>query len=203
MKMICIGRNYAQHATELNNEIPKEPVVFIKPETALLKENVFTIPPFSNNINYEVELVLRISKKAKNVRLLDADQYFDSIALGIDFTARDIQMECKEKGLPWEKAKAFDGSAYVSNFIAKEKLPNENISFYLDRMPARRVQSGNSKNMLFSFTELVAYCSQYFTLNEGDFLFTGTPAGVGQVKNGEIYTGGIETNELFRIAIKS
>ncbi len=202
MKMICIGRNYVKHAQELNNEIPKEPVIFIKPETALLQENIFTIPPFSQDVHYETELILHIHKKAKNVKEEEAHNYYNKIAVGIDFTARDIQKKCKEKGLPWEKAKAFDGSAFVSTFIPKEELSLENISFFLDKVPGIRVQKGESKDMLFTFNQIIHYCSTYFTLSPGDLIFTGTTQGVGKVVEGETYLGGIKDRPLFEIQIR-
>lgn len=186
MKIICIGRNYADHAQELNNPIPKEPVFFLKPETALLpKRTPFFIPEFSHEIHHEVELVLRIHKPGKNISEKFSSRYYNQIGIGIDFTARDIQQQCKEEGLPWEKAKAFDHSAPVSHFIPITEIENlNNIHFRLD-INGKTVQTGNSSDMIFNFDKIVSYVSSFITLKIGDLIFTGTPQGVGPVKAGD------------------
>jgi acylpyruvate hydrolase len=186
MKIICIGRNYIEHAHELNNPVPSQPVFFMKPETALIRAGLpFYYPDFSNDIHYEVELVLRICKLGKHIQEKFAHTYYDAIALGIDFTARDVQDVCKQKGLPWEIAKAFDGSAPVSSFIEKEKIPDLfNINFSLKKNDIV-VQKGNSGMMIFNFDKIISYISRFVTLKIGDLLFTGTPAGVGPVAKGD------------------
>lgn len=186
MKIIAIGRNYAAHAKELNNPIPGKPVIFLKPDTSLLKDNKpFYLPDFSSDIHYEIEVVLKISKEGKHIAEKFASKYYEEVGLGIDFTARDIQAEHKEKGLPWELAKAFDNSAAVSNFIPKEELGDiYNLDFELSINDQLR-QKGNTSNMLFSYEKIIAFVSQYITLKKGDLLFTGTPEGVGQVKQGD------------------
>jgi 2-keto-4-pentenoate hydratase/2-oxohepta-3-ene-1,7-dioic acid hydratase in catechol pathway len=183
MKIICIGRNYVDHARELNNPIPKKPVFFLKPDSSILKNNKsFYLPGFSNEIHHEVEIVLKISKLGKNIPEKFAHRYFGEVGLGIDFTARDLQAECKAKGLPWEIAKAFEGSAPLGRFLSKKDLGDlDNLSFRLD-INGQTVQSGNSADLIFSFDRLIAYVSQFFPLKTGDLLFTGTPAGVGPVK---------------------
>jgi acylpyruvate hydrolase len=183
MKIICIGRNYAQHAKELNNPIPEEPVVFLKPDTAiLLKKHPFFIPEHSNDVHHEIEVVVKINRLGKHIEPRFAHKYYDEIALGIDFTARDVQTRCKENGLPWEKAKAFDGSAAVSRFFSLDKVGKDiqDINFHLD-INGKTVQEGNTSNMLFPVDELISHVSKYFTLKTGDLIFTGTPAGVGRV----------------------
>ena len=203
MKIICIGRNYANHAKELGNTIPTEPLFFLKPETAIQpKEHPFFIPDFSNEIHYEVELIIKIDKIGKNIEELFAHKYYSQIGLGIDFTARDIQEECKAKGLPWEKAKGFDGSAQISGtFINKSDLDLYNISFSLDKN-GEQVQIGNSKDMLFSFDKIISYISKFYTLKIGDLFFTGTPAGVGKVEKGDILKGFIGEKEMFKVGVK-
>jgi 2-keto-4-pentenoate hydratase/2-oxohepta-3-ene-1,7-dioic acid hydratase in catechol pathway len=203
MKIICIGRNYANHAKELGNTIPTEPLFFLKPETAIQpKGHAFFIPDFSNEIHYEVELVIKINKIGKNIEELFAHKYYSQIGLGIDFTARDIQEECKAKGLPWEKAKGFDGAAQISrSFINKSELDLNDISFLLEKN-GEQVQIGNSKDMLFSFDKIISYISKFYTLKIGDLFFTGTPAGVGKVEKGDILKGFIGEKEMFKVVVK-
>ena len=203
MKIICIGRNYARHIEELANEKPENPVIFLKPDSAILaKKQPFFIPPFSNDIHYEVEVLVKINKVGKYIDEKFADKYYDEIGLGIDFTARDIQDECKEKGLPWEKAKAFDGSAVIGKFISKEQLGNlNNLAFTLHKND-ELVQDGNTNAMLWKINELIVYVSQFFTLKNGDIIFTGTPAGVGKVNKNDILVGSIKNQEMFSIKIK-
>jgi len=203
MKIICIGRNYVNHAKELGNQIPSEPLFFLKPETAIQpKGHPFFIPDFSNEIHYEVELVIKIDKIGKNIEELFAHKYYSQIGLGIDFTARDIQEECKAKGLPWEKAKGFDGAAQISrSFINKSELDLNDISFLLEKN-GEQVQIGNSKDMLFSFDKIISYISKFYTLKIGDLFFTGTPAGVGKVEKGDILKGFIGEKEMFKVGVK-
>jgi len=203
MKIICIGRNYAKHIEELQNEKPENPVIFLKPDSAILPKNQpFFIPPFSNDIHYEVEILVKINKVGKYIDEKFAHKYYDEIGLGIDFTARDIQDQCKDKGLPWEKAKAFDGSAVLSEFLPKESLGDlNNITFTL-RKNNELAQDGNTNAMLWKIDELIAYVSQFFTLKKGDIIFTGTPAGVGKVKENDILLGAIQQKEMFSIKIK-
>ncbi len=203
MKIVCIGRNYVDHAHELNNPIPEHPVFFLKPETALIRAGLpFYYPDFSKDIHYEVELVLRICKLGKHIAEKFAHTYYDAIGLGIDFTARDIQNRCKQKGLPWEIAKAFDGSAPVSHFVEKEKFKDlYDIDFTLLKNN-ERVQKGNSGMMIFNFEKLIAYISQFVTLKIGDFIFTGTPAGVGSVSKNDNLKAYLEDMLLLDINIK-
>lgn len=202
MKIICIGRNYAKHIEELSNERPKEPVIFLKPDSAILPKKIpFFIPPFSNEIHHEVEILVKINKVGKYIDAKFAHKYYDEIGLGIDFTARDIQATCKEKGLPWEKAKAFDGSAVIGNFYNKEQFDLKNLNFQLLKNEII-VQDGNTKSMLWKIDDLIAYISQYFTLKKGDIIFTGTPAGVGKVEENDILIGTLEDKEAFCIKIK-
>lgn len=202
MKIICIGRNYAKHIEELANEKPTNPVVFLKPDSAILpKNNPFFIPPFSNDVNYEVEILFKINKVGKHIDAKFAHKYYDEIGLGIDFTARDVQEDCKQKGLPWEKAKAFDGSAVIGEFYPKEQFDLENISFQLFKNEVL-VQDGKSNTMLWKIDELIAYVSQYFTLKKGDIIFTGTPAGVGKVSENDVLKGVLEEREAFQIKVK-
>ncbi|SNR16961.1 fumarylacetoacetate hydrolase family protein [Tenacibaculum jejuense] len=202
MKIICIGRNYAKHIEELANEKPESPVIFLKPDSAILPKNIpFFIPPFSNEIHYEVEVLVKINKVGKHISPKFAHKYYDTVGLGIDFTARDVQAVCKEKGLPWEKAKAFDGSAIVGQFFPKEDFDLENLSFQLQKNE-EIVQDGNTSSMLWKIDELIAYVSQYFTLKKGDLIFTGTPAGVGKVEENDILTGTIEGKQSFQIKVK-
>ena len=202
MKIICIGRNYAKHIEELQNERPVDPVIFMKPDSAiLLKNNPFIIPPFSDDIHYEVELVVRINRIGKFIDTRFAHKYYDEIGLGIDFTARDLQSRLKEKGLPWEKAKAFDGSAVVGNFTDKSELDLEGIGFQLLKN-GEVVQDGNSAHMLWKIDEIVSYVSQFFTLKIGDLIFTGTPEGVGRVQPEDVLEGRLEGQEMFRVRVK-
>ncbi|REH43926.1 2-keto-4-pentenoate hydratase/2-oxohepta-3-ene-1,7-dioic acid hydratase in catechol pathway [Tenacibaculum gallaicum] len=202
MKIICIGRNYAKHIEELANEKPENPVVFLKPDSAILpKKMPFFIPPFSNDIHYEVEVLVKINKVGKHISPKFAHKYYDTVGLGIDFTARDVQAQCKEKGLPWEKAKAFDGSAVVGEFFPKEEFNIENLSFQLQKND-EVVQDGNTSSMLWKIDELISYVSQYFTLKKGDIIFTGTPAGVGKVAGNDILTGTIEGKQAFQLKVK-
>jgi acylpyruvate hydrolase len=203
MKIIAIGRNYVEHIAELNNERPEEPVIFTKPDTALVRNNQpFYIPDFSMDIHYEVELVLRLSKLGKNVHERFAQRYYDAIGLGIDFTARDLQAKAKEKGLPWALAKGFDGSAPISEFFTMDHFPDTaNINFSLAINGELR-QKGNSGMMLFSFDQIIAYVSKYITLKEGDLIFTGTPKGVGSIKIGDRLTGFIENKKVLDFEIR-
>ncbi len=201
MKIICIGRNYTEHAKELGNDVPDEPVLFIKPETALNTSSNFEIPSFSDDIHFELELVLRISKSGKKIHEEDAHQYFNEIGLGIDFTARDVQSKLKAKGLPWEKAKAFDGSAVISDFISFKELKNkQEINFKLYQNHELK-QVGNSSHMLFNFDQIIAHASQYFSLEKGDLILTGTPKGVGKINVGDVLTGSLEGKELLALHI--
>lgn len=202
MKIIAVGRNYVEHIQELNNERPDQPVIFSKPETAILKNNEpFYIPSFSSDIHHEVEIVLKISKIGKNIEEKFAHKYFDEIALGVDFTARDVQSKLKEKGLPWDLAKGFDGSAPISNFVSKTDFDLTNLNFSLDKN-GQRQQTGNTSHMLYSFDYLVSFISRYFTLKTGDMIFTGTPSGVSAVKIGDQLTGRIEDKVMFDFEVK-
>jgi 2-keto-4-pentenoate hydratase/2-oxohepta-3-ene-1,7-dioic acid hydratase in catechol pathway len=203
MKIICIGRNYVSHAKELGNNIPAEPLFFLKPATAIQpKGHPFFIPHFSNDIHYEVELVLKINKTGKHIEERFSHKYYDQIGLGIDFTARDIQEKCKEKGLPWEKAKGFDGSAQIGRtFINKAELELDDITFSLEKN-GERVQLGSSKDMLFSFDQIITYISKFYTLQIGDLIYTGTPEGVGAVKSSDILKGFIGKKEMFKVMVK-
>ena len=203
MKIICIGRNYTEHIAELQNERPPEPVVFLKPDSAvLLKQHPFVIPEFSNDVHHEIELIVKISKVGKYVDTKFAHKYYDEISVGIDFTARDLQDKLKEKGLPWEKAKAFDGSAVIGDFLHKNTFNSlENVKFDLTKN-GETVQSGNTDNMLWKIDELISYVSQFFTLKIGDIIFTGTPSGVAKVNSEDVLEGFLEGNKLFRIKIK-
>lgn len=203
MKIICIGRNYTKHIEELQNERPDEPVVFLKPDSAiLLKQHPFVIPEFSDDIHHEVEILVRINKVGKYIDKKFASNYYDDIGLGIDFTARDLQAKLKEKGLPWEKAKAFDGSAVIGSFLStKDFSSTENINFEL-KSNGITVQKGNTSHMLWKIDELISYVSQFFTLKIGDIIFTGTPEGVARVKPNDILEGFIEEKKLFRIQVK-
>jgi len=204
MKIICIGRNYVAHAHELNNEVPGEPVFFMKPDSSLLRNNdPFYIPDWTSDVHYEIELVLKINRLGKNIEKRFAHRYFDEIGLGIDFTARDIQQKLKDKGLPWEKAKAFDQSAVLSSvFIDKNVFPvQDNISFKLHVNGELR-QDGKSELMIFDFEEIISHVSKYVTLKIGDLIYTGTPAGVGPVKIGDHLEGFLEDKRLLDFIIK-
>lgn len=203
MKIFAIGRNYVEHVEELKNEIPAEPVVFLKPETALLKDNApFYYPDFSNDIHFEVEILLKISKQGKNIAEKFAHKYFDQIGIGIDFTARDLQQKAKEKGLPWEIAKGFNGSAPVSRFLPVSHFPAlDNINFGLEVDGVLR-QKGNTGLMMFNFTRVISYLSMFFTLKKGDIIFTGTPKGVGAVVPGNTLKAFIEDETLLEFEVK-
>ncbi len=202
MKIICIGRNYAEHAQELGNEIPESPVIFMKPDTAILKKGSdFYIPEFSNEVHYELEVVLKISKGGKYIQEENADKYYDEIGLGIDFTARDLQSQLKAKGLPWELAKAFDGSAVVSEFYKKEDFDIKNLNFSLLKNK-QEVQNGNTSLMIFSPEKIIAFVSQYFTLRVGDLIFTGTPKGVGKVAENDVMEAFLEDQKVFDLRIQ-
>ncbi len=202
MKIICIGRNYAEHAKELGNEVPESPVIFMKPDTAVLKKGSdFYIPEFSNDVHYELEVVLKISKGGKYIQEENADKYYEEIGLGIDFTARDLQSELKGKGLPWELAKGFDGSAVVSEFYKKEDFDMRNINFSLKKNK-EEVQNGNTSLMIFSPEKIIAFVSQYFTLRVGDLIFTGTPKGVGKVSENDILEAFLEDQKVFDLRIQ-
>ena len=203
MKILAIGRNYVEHIKELNNERPDEPVIFTKPDTALVRNNQpFYFPDFSTDIHYEVELVLRLCKTGKNIHEKFANTYYDAIGLGIDFTARDLQTKAKDKGLPWALAKGFDGSAPVSEFLPLsdfEDINNINFSLQID---GQIKQQGNSSLMLFSFNQIISYISKFITLRSGDLIFTGTPKGVGPIKIGNKLEGYIENKKLLNVEIK-
>lgn len=203
MKIICIGRNYADHISELNNERPTEPVIFMKPDSSILpNKNPFVIPAFSNDIHHEVEILVKICKVGKHIDAKFAHKYYEEIGLGIDFTARDVQNKLKEKGLPWEKAKAFDHSAVIGKFVSKNDFTSlDNINFEL-KSNGTTVQEGNTSLMLWKIDELIAYVSQYFTLKIGDVIFTGTPKGVAKVAEGDVLEGFIEGKSMFKIQIR-
>jgi len=203
MKIIAIGRNYAAHAKELNNPVPEKPVIFLKPDTAVLKDDKpFYIPEFSSEIHYELEVVLKICKEGKHISEKFAPNYYDEIGLGIDFTARDIQNLHKEKGLPWELAKAFDNSAAISRFIPKSEFTDiKNLNFELKINEESR-QTGNTKNMLFSFEQIISFVSQYITLKKGDLIFTGTPEGVGKINKTDRIAAWLENRQLLGFDIK-
>lgn len=203
MKIICIGRNYTKHIEELQNERPTEPVVFMKPDSAiLLQQHPFVIPEFSQDIHHELEIIVKIKKVGKYIDAKFAHKYYDEISVGIDFTARDLQQKLKDKGLPWEKAKAFDGSAVIGDFVQKSIFNSlENITFELTKNGVT-VQKGNTDFMLWKIDELIAYVSQFFTLKIGDIIFTGTPEGVAAVSPGDILEGYLEGNKLLRIQVK-
>ena len=203
MKIICIGRNYADHISELQNERPSEPVIFMKPDTAILpKKTPFVIPEFSNDVHHEVEVLVKINKVGKYIDAKFAHKYYDEIGLGIDFTARDLQNKLKEKGLPWEKAKAFDNSAIIGDFLPKKDFSSlENLNFELIKNE-EVVQKGDTSLMLWKIDEIIAYVSQYFTLKTGDIIFTGTPKGVAAVKEGDELVGFLEGKQMFKIQVK-
>ena len=203
MKIICIGRNYTEHIEELSNERPSEPVVFIKPDSAVRpKEQDFFIPEFSDDVHYEVELLVKIKKAGKHIQSRFAHKYYDEVGLGIDFTARDLQKKLKDKGLPWEKAKGFDGAAVIGKWVHKSSLPHiDNISFSLHKNQ-ELVQEGHTAKMLWKVDELISYVSSFFTLKKGDILFTGTPAGVGRVMPNDYLSGRLEGEEMFSLNIQ-
>ena len=203
MKIICIGRNYTAHIDELKNERPEEPVVFIKPDSSVLpKQQDFYIPEFSNDIHYEVEVLVKIKKVGKHISEEFAHTYYDEIGLGIDFTARDLQSKLKEKGLPWEKAKGFDGAAVIGEWLPKTDFKDINdLNFKLLKND-EVVQNGNTSLMLWKIDEIIAYVSTFFMLKKGDIIFTGTPAGVGEISPNDYLSGSLEDKELFTLKIK-
>lgn len=204
MKIICVGRNYTEHIAELENEKPEDPVLFLKPDTSiLLKKQPFFIPAFSNDVHYEVELLVKINRVGKHIQKKFAHKYYNEIGLGIDFTARDLQKKLKEKGLPWEKSKAFDGAAVIGEkWVKKNEFKDVNeIDFSLEKN-GEQVQKGNTSHMLWKIDELIEYISEYFTLKIGDVIFTGTPAGVGPVKVNDELRGFIENEQIFSIQVK-
>ena len=204
MKIICIGRNYSAHISELKNERPSDPVIFLKPDTAvLLKKQAFFIPDFSDDVHYEVEVLVKINRVGKHIQEKFAHKYYDELGLGIDFTARDLQQKLKEKGLPWEKAKGFDGAAVIGEkWLDKNSIPDlNNLKFSLQKN-SEFVQQGNTGDMLWKIDEIIAYVSQYFTLKIGDIIFTGTPEGVGKVETNDKLTGFIEEEQIFSIQVK-
>ncbi len=203
MKLICIGRNYTAHIKELANERPEEPVVFIKPDSAVLpKEQDFYIPEFSNEIHYEVEVLVKINKVGKHIDKKFAHTYYDEIGLGIDFTARDLQSKLKEKGLPWEKAKGFDGAAVIGKWVPKTLFEDANDLNFSLLKNGKEVQKANTGLMLWKIDELVSYVSTYFTLKKGDIIFTGTPSGVGKIEPNDYLSGVLEEREMFSLKIK-
>jgi 2-keto-4-pentenoate hydratase/2-oxohepta-3-ene-1,7-dioic acid hydratase in catechol pathway len=203
MKLICIGRNYTEHIKELNNEKPTNPVIFIKPDTAiLLKKQPFFIPDFSNDVHHEVEVLVKINKVGKHIAKKFAHKYYDEVSVGIDFTARDLQSQLKEKGLPWEKAKSFDGAAVIGEWLPKNQFKDvDNLNFTLKKNDIV-VQDGQTSHMLYKIDEIIEYVSKYFTLKIGDVIFTGTPAGVSRVAPNDTLKGYLEDNQLFSIKVK-
>jgi acylpyruvate hydrolase len=200
MKIICIGRNYAKHAKEMKADLPTEPVFFMKPDTALLKEEQFYFPDFTKDLHHEIELVLKICKAGKHIEEQFAHKYYDEIGLGIDFTARDLQQQCKEKGLPWEKAKAFDNSAPIGKFINKQNLNLSNINFEL-KLNGETKQIGTSSDLIFSFDKVISYVSKFVSLKTGDLIFTGTPEGVGPVSIGDKLEGFLNGDSFLKLTI--
>ena len=203
MKIICIGRNYADHIEELENERPKEPVVFLKPDTTIGQRNTpFYIPDFSSDVHHEIEIIVKINRIGKHIQEQFAHKYYDQISVGIDFTARDLQTQLKAKGLPWEKAKAFDGAAVLGKWLPKKEFKDlQNLNFELTKNDAS-VQRGHTRLMLYTIDQLIAYVSQFFTLKIGDILFTGTPAGVGAVQENDRLEGFLEGQKLLDLKIK-
>jgi len=201
MKIICIGRNYAEHAKEMKSELPTEPVFFMKPDTALFKDEDFYLPDFTHDLHHEIELVVKINKVGKHIDEQFAHKYYDEIGLGIDFTARDIQTICKQKGLPWEKAKSFDNSAPIGKFISKDTLKISDINFEL-RVNGNSKQLGNSKNLIFSFDQIISFVSKFVTLKTGDLIYTGTPEGVGPVGIGDKLEGFLNGERFLKLNIK-
>ncbi|OEK04279.1 fumarylacetoacetate hydrolase family protein [Roseivirga misakiensis] len=202
MKIIAIGRNYTAHIEELKNERPSEPVIFMKPDTALLRNDApFYYPDFSKDIHYEVEVLIKICKEGKYIEEQFAHKYYQEVGIGVDFTARDLQSKCKEKGLPWEIAKGFNGSAPISNFLPKENFNLEDLNFSLSKN-GEPVQKGNTSLMLYNFDQIIAYISKFFTLKTGDIIFTGTPAGVGPIVVGDKLEAYIEEEKLLEVEIR-
>ena len=202
MKIICVGRNYVEHVHELGNEITTEPLLFIKPETALVYNDAIQYPAFTSNLHYECELVLKVSKKGFQVPKADAENYYEEISLGIDFTARDVQDKLKTKGLPWEKAKAFDGSAVVGNFVSKSVFPNIQEATFQLELNNQQVQDGHTSLMIYPIDVLIEEITKYFTIEPGDLIFTGTPKGVGSTNKGDTYKGILNGVEVLTTSIK-
>jgi len=201
MKIICVGRNYEEHAKELNNEVPDAPMFFMKPDSAILRKNFpFVIPTFTKEVHFETELVIKIDRVGKMIQHQFADRYFSEIGLGIDFTARDVQQELKAKQFPWEIAKAFDGSAFVSDFFPKENFDLSNLNFSMSRN-GEQVQTANTKDMIFNINTLIAECSKYFTLKKGDLIYTGTPAGVSKINSKDTLEGYINAEKVFEVKV--
>lgn len=202
MKIFCVGRNYSLHAKELGNELPEEPVIFMKPDSALLRQGEpFFLPDFSNDVNYETEVVVKINRLGKAIEERFAHRYYNEFSLGIDFTARDVQARLKAKGLPWELAKGFDGSAVVGKWLSKQDYDLNKLDFGL-KLNKQQVQEGNTSEMLFSIDKIIAFISQYFTLKIGDLIYTGTPAGVGKVSIGDLLEGFVKDVEVFKVKVK-
>ena len=199
MKIICIGRNYVEHAKELNNPVPTKPMFFVKPDTALLKTHMFYIPPFSNNIHYELELVVKIKKVGKSISKRFAHKYYDEISLGLDLTARDLQEECKEKGMPWEIAKGFDSSAPIGKWYQKKEL--KSLDFYLLKN-GEKVQQGNPSQMIFDIDRIIEYVSKFMTLKKGDLIFTGTPSGVGKIEVNDVFEAYLDGKKTIDLRVK-
>ena len=199
MKIICIGRNYLEHAKELNNPLPTKPMFFVKPDTALLRTHMFYIPPFSNNIHYELELVVKIKKVGKSISKRFAHKYYDEISLGLDLTARDLQEECKEKGMPWEIAKGFDSSAPIGKWYQKKDL--KSLDFYLLKN-GEKVQKGNPSQMVFDIDRIIEYVSKFMTLKKGDLIFTGTPSGVGRMEVNDVFEAYLDGKKTMELRVK-
>tara|TARA_X000001036_G_scaffold432498_1_gene468504 strand:- start:211 stop:810 length:600 start_codon:yes stop_codon:yes gene_type:complete len=199
MKIICIGRNYVEHAKELNNPLPTKPMFFVKPDTALLRTHMFYIPPFSNNIHYELELVVKIKKVGKSISKRFAHKYYDEISLGLDLTARDLQEECKEKGMPWEIAKGFDSSAPIGKWYQKKDL--KSLDFYLLKN-GEKVQEGNPSQMVFDIDRIIEYVSKFMTLKKGDLIFTGTPSGVGKMEVNDVFEAYLDGKKTIDLRVK-
>ena len=199
MKIICIGRNYVEHAKELNNPVPTKPMFFVKPDTALLRTQMFYIPPFSNNIHYELELVVKIKKVGKSISKRFAHKYYDEISLGLDLTARDLQQECKEKGMPWEIAKGFDSSAPIGKWYQKKDL--KSLDFYLLKN-GEKVQEGNPSQMVFGVDSIIEYVSKFMTLKKGDLIFTGTPSGVGKMEVNDVFEAYLDGKKTIDLRVK-
>lgn len=199
MKIICIGRNYVEHAKELNNPVPTKPMFFVKPDTALLRTHMFYIPPFSNNIHYELELVVKIKKVGKSISKRFAHKYYDEISLGLDLTARDLQEECKEKGMPWEIAKGFDSSAPIGKWYQKKDL--KSLDFYLLKN-GEKVQEGNPSQMVFDIDRIIEYVSKFMTLKKGDLIFTGTPSGVGKMEVNDVFEAYLDGKKSMELRVK-
>ena len=199
MKIICIGRNYLEHAKELNNPVPKKPMFFVKPDTSLLRTHMFYIPPFSNNIHYELELVVKIKKVGKSISKRFAHKYYDEISLGLDLTARDLQEDCKEKGMPWEIAKGFDSSAPIGKWYQKKDL--KSLDFYLLKN-GEKVQEGNPSQMVFDVDSIIEHVSKFMTLTKGDLIFTGTPSGVGKMEVNDVFEAYLDGRKTIDLRVK-